>query len=583
MLLTALSSVVTRYGRDPDLALAIAERTGEGLTPSQATAMVLMSEAVTHEGWPADVDAGAAASLLQGALEAALRDGDAIATMLSIAEPPPSEEPVDETSGDEQASYPAPVPTEEFPRAVPQANRPRPTPADELIAEGCGLSAEAVRVLRSVIDGRRETAISERELQGRANTLAALAGRVAPDMSAHDVGAPLRYAAAKAMVSGDLVAAEQGLSLAEDEHLRAAQQDMRRVTFHMSHAMRMRLARAELSELFGAHRRAARHVVAAIRYVPTGDKAMRAALMVHQGRLLCCSARTADAEWPEALEVLKQAVDEAEHAPAEMRAEGLLYWAEAALGAAGPDDPKRLVDAATDALGQAITILGNATTVGRMWGLAQLRLGQAILHKPAARTDVRDLKSAGAAFAAAVATLDAQDQPSEFLEARLWLGLSLAWAGKYGGNLADYEAAMGHLLAIRDAPEMAELLRRSTRFSGALADTAYQLGTRRQDRDLIAAAAELYRELASASDAPADAERGAAFERLAACHWHLGEQSADVAELVRAATALGAAIEIADAVGDGRRAAILRDERERLRAVIEQSSAEQPLGTQASA
>lgn len=574
--LTALSDVVARRGLDRGDA-------GESLTPAQAAAMALMAAVIEEGTWPADADAAAAAGVLQAVLNVAMRDDHTLELVATLAanasddrsEPSPPVEPA--------PSPPRPV------RALPTVPRLQASPADERIAAACGLSAEAVRVLRSVIDGRRPEPITDHRLEFRARRLADLARRVVPDTSDHDIGAPLRYAAARSIVEGDLVGGEQNLSHAEDEHLRAAQQDMRRVAFHMTHAKSLRLARAELSELFGAYRRAARHMVAAMRCVPTGDRAQRTRLMIHHGRLLGRAARIGDeTAASEALGVLKTAVDEADQlGDAIIRAEALLHWAEAILATTSDNDASAAVDSAMDALGSAITVFGSGSgSVGASWGLAQLRLGQAIIHQRGARHEVRSLRSAASACAAAVVALEGSGDGTDLLEARGWLGYSLGLSARYGGNFADYDAALSHLVAARQASDQIELFGpMAAELADVFAETTYHVGTRHRDLQLISAAAETYRDLVSSVLAGKGLrdQLGHAYERLAACHWHLGEQSGDIAHLVRAATALGEAIQHAEDSGDSHRGAVLRDERERLRALIEQASVEQQRDAQASA
>jgi len=573
--LIALSEIVRHYASRSDVLASAAEPSSDPATEQlpvvPAITLAVISAAVRDGAWPAEIDARLATGVLDAIVASALADPERLALVARVmpAAPPP---PPSELS---TAAAPATPDTAETTtvaaNAAPAELRlPPVSPADQDIARTTGLSPQAVRNLRALLP---ETELSEQGLGERARELVALATRLAHASADPLSAVPAGAEAASALQAGLFDRTDQVLGAAEDAYLRAAQQDLGRASALMARAAELRAARADLAGALGAYQRAARHMLTVLRYLPASELVLRSRTHLRRGSYLQSAARHGEtgARLREAAAAFQAGANEAEAGGfAELKAHALVEWSDVAIALARAEDDPRIAGQAADAIGVALPALPISGADGA-WGLAQLRLGHAVLLSATGAPDTARLASAAEAFAAAASTLGPDRRPAAWLEARGWHGLTLVRLAAVTGDRNHADRALADLEAAFTAPDFATLFAAiAGDLAAALGDVAQAAGYRRGDIRLLALAAAAYRVAADsvAEGAPGDLV-GHFEEQRGACLKRVGETTGDLAALRAAAAAYELAMVAAEAKGDRMRSGLLRGELDVLRNMLD--------------
>ncbi len=579
--LIALGEIVRHYASRSDVLAAAAEPSaearGDQLSVVPAITLAVLSAAVRDGAWPAEIDARLATGVLDAIVTSALADPHRLALAAAILDgptaSPPSAEAWPPVAADQGSVAPAaPLATQTAEVAASTATAdlrlPPVSPADQEVARVTGLSPQAVRNLRALLP-EGELAKSEQPLSERARELVALAARLA-HASADPLSAiPAGAEAAAALQAGLFDRADQVLGAAEDAYLRAAQQDLGRASAMMARAAELRAARADLAAALGSYPRAARHMLTVLRYLPANELVLRSRTHLRRGAYLQSAARQGEmgARLREAATAFQAGANEAEAGGfAELKAHALLEWAGVALALARAEQDPRIAGQAADAIGAALAALPIAGADGA-WGLAQLRLGHAILLSATGAPDTARLASAAEAFAAAAATLGPERRPSAWLEARGWHGLTLVRLAAVTGDRNHADRALPDLEAAFTAPDFVLLFDAvAGDLAAALGDVAQAAGYRRGDVRLLALAAAAYRAAADSVPDGTSADMIGHFEeQRGACLKRVGETTGDLASLRSAAAAYERAMAYAEAKGDMMRSGLLHGELDLLR------------------
>lgn len=572
--LADLGTIVRAYAGQPEVLAAVAGPAGDENAPSSAAKLTLaiLTAAVNGAQWPPRLSPGLATSILENVLAVVLANPRNLA-VLSLLSPPQCEPPVLEglPSTEPLTGKTFGVPTEAAPPS-PSDAVPPPQPAieplDEAVAAQTGFPALGVASLRHVVAPRAaHPKLLAAILLERARALAALVARLAGSESGQEQRGHRGHEAAHALGQGAFDAADRALSLAEDDHLRAAQSDMHNVAVHMARATELRLARAELAAALGDFRRSARHMVSALRCLPAGERMGRWQFLMRQGALLKAAGREGDvAALREAATAYRSAAAEASaidvvHA----WAHALVEWAATAIEIARTEDNPRVASEAADTLSQALAALPRDGH-DALWGLGQLRLGHAVLLSATGSPDVGRLVSASEAYHAAMIAL-ARD-PRAAIEAQGWYGMTLVRLSAATGDRTTADRAIPHLEGALEDPEARLVFAESTaELAAALGDAAQSAGLRRGDLRLLETAAQAYRTaLADLQAMGQTSGLGGLQEQLGACLWRLADSTRDPVLFQAAAEALQWAIVEAEQQGDTMRAGLLRGELERMEA-----------------
>lgn len=603
--LEGVRAMVDRYGRRPDVLATAAPAgpagmAGDQISTAGAVTLAIFTAAVEEGTWPQNLDARLATDVLEALVGAVFRRSENIAVLgrlpigaetarapadempslpevphsVAFPTPPPLPPvaaspvpPIDDIAASPWDGIGAPSPA---PSRDPETG---PAPEDVAIAADCGLKPEVIAALRQIAAKLGQNA-TDAVLTRRGRALVALIKSLATGRESDPVDTrQLRADAGIWITEGLLDRADQSLSLAEDNHLRGAQRDFHRVGFHMGRAADLRMARAELSAATGDLRRAARHVVSAMRCFPVGERGLQWPLRLKQGEFLAEAAKFDDvAALREAAAAFEAAAEDADSAGSPRgRTLAVIAWAAAAVAMAHHEQSTRLAAAASDALGDIIPQIAPGDDV--LFGLAQLRLGQAIIAGAIGSPDLSRLVSASEAFAAAVGALQNVGGP-ELTEAQGWSGLTFASLARATNDKGPAERAIVPLdaaLASAEAPYLFDAAR-LLEMAMSLGDAAQGAGFRRNDVRLLSLAATAYGR-AIAGFAASDAELiGRLEEQRAACLWRRGQITGLLDDLDGAATAFRRAVAAAESQGDTMRAGLLRGELERLLISIDQAA-----------
>jgi len=575
--LIALSEIVRHYASRSDVLASAAEPSSDPATEQlpvvPAITLAVISAAVRDGAWPAEIDARLATGVLDAIVASALADPERLALVARImpAAPPPPAPPSELSTAAAPATPDTAETTTVAANAAPAELRlPPVSPADQDIARTTGLSPQAVRNLRALLP---EAELSEQGLGERARELVALATRLA-HASADPLSAiPAGAEAASALQAGLFDRTDQVLGAAEDAYLRAAQQDLGRASALMARAAELRAARADLAGALGAYQRAARHMLTVLRYLPASELVLRSRTHLRRGSYLQSAARHGEtgARLREAATAFQAGANEAEAGGfAELKAHALVEWSGVAIALARAEDDPRIAGQAADAIGAALPALPISGADGA-WGLAQLRLGHAVLLSATGAPDTARLASAAEAFAAAASTLGPDRRPAAWLEARGWHGLTLVRLAAVTGDRNHADRALADLEAAFTAPDFATLFAAiAGDLAAALGDVAQAAGYRRGDIRLLALAAAAYRVAADSVAEGATGDLVGHFEeQRGACLKRVGETTGDLAALRAAAAAYELAMVAAEAKGDRMRSGLLRGELDVLRNMLD--------------
>lgn len=586
--LIALGEIVRHYASRSDVLATAAEPSseaaGDQLSVVPAITVAVISAAVRDGAWPAEIDARLATGVLDAIVSSALADPQSLARLAGSfgGRTQPSAAPGEVSNAvaslDGAASLATPVVTQtvEAPMSAPtvELRLPPVSPADQEIARTTGLAPQAVRNLRAMLpDGELANSPSEQNLQDRARDLVALAARLA-HASADPLSAiPAGAEAASALQAGLFDRTDQVLGAAEDAYLRAAQQDLARASAMMARAAELRAARADLAAALGSYPRAARHMLTVLRYLPANELVLRSRTHLRRGAYLQHAARQAEmgARLREAAAAFQAGANEAEAGGfAELKAHALVEWASVAIALARAEQDPRIAGQAADAIGAALAALPIGGADGA-WGLAQLRLGHAVLLAATGAPDTARLAAAAEAFAAAAATLGPERRPSAWLEARGWHGLTRVRLAAVTGDRNHADRALPDLEAAFTAPDFATVFAPvAGDLAAALGDVAQAAGYRRGDIRLLALAGAAYRVAADSVPHGASSDAIGHFEeQRGACLKRVGEATGDLGSLRAAAAAYEHAIAGAEAKGDTMRAGLLRGELDLLRNMLD--------------
>ncbi len=577
--LIALSEIVRHYASRAAVLASAAEPSSdpaaEQLPVVPAITLAVISAAVRDGAWPAEIDARLATGVLDAIVASALADPERLALVAQVLPTAPPLPPPEVSA----AATPATPDTAETTSVAASAasaelRLPPVSQADQDVARATGLSPQAVRNLRALLP---ETELSdtgaEQGLGERARGLVALATRLA-HASADPLSAiPAGAEAASALQAGLFDRTDQVLGAAEDAYLRAAQQDLGRASALMARAAELRAARADLAGALGAYQRAARHMLTVLRYLPASELVLRSRTHLRRGAYLQSAARHGEtgARLREAAAAFQAGANEAEAGGfAELKAHALVEWSGVAIALARAEQDPRIAGQAADAIGIALPALPISGVDGA-WGLAQLRLGHAVLLSANGAPDTARLASAAEAFAAAVSTLGPDRRPAAWLEARGWHGLTLVRLAAVTGDRNHADRALADLEAAFTAPDFATLFHAiAGDLAAALGDVAQAAGYRRGDIRLLALAAAAYRVAADSVVEGASGDLVGHFEeQRGACLKRVGETTGDLAALRAAAEAYDLALVAAEAKGDRMRSGLLRGELDVLRNMLD--------------
>lgn len=619
-----LGDLVARYLADRQVMAGAGTSLGAGAEATAAATMTMaIVEAAVRDGaWPADLEPALGGGILDRVLGAVLADPAyllALSRALSAAdgEAPSAEMALDDAGDREPVSAALPsmmtdvaaghgvqhaaLPPAELPVSEPRpslasvlepAHQPgaparlsvgppesgAPPPsteeleADARLGRETGLSVVTISALRAGSSRHRpgRAAVSDAIILERARALSALAARLATDGNRDGASGHKRDAVA-ALEAGAFDAADRAMSLAEDAYLRDAQRNLAHASLNMVAAAELRLARAELAATTGDFRRAARHMVSAIRCLPPGERMVRWQFAMRHGALLRAAGQDGDvAALHESAAAYRAAANEATATGTPIAwARALSEWASTAIEIARVTSDVRFAREAIAALEHALPELPRAD--GDHWATAQLKRGHAIVLAAGAAPDPAHLASAAESFHAAIQGLPA-DRPSDArIEAQGWYGLTLVRLSIATGDRAAADRAIPHLQGALGAPEFRAIFPGvSAEIAGALGDAAQAAGYRRGDVRMLETAVAAYRAALADERETASADTiGKHQEQLAACLWWVGELTGEADLLRQAAVALRAAFDIAEAQGESMRAGLLRGEFERLRDSME--------------